>query len=349
MKVLVAGAGAWGTAMAVHLASRHQVTLWARDPAQASFMQADRKNQRYLPGVTLPSSLSITSDLEHSVRFADSPNAIVLLATPVAGLTDLLTLFGSLRSAAVVNLSKGLSGSAQGDAPTLLPHQLYESLRVSQQLPLIAPFASLSGPSFAAEVVQGLPTAMTVASSSQAAREAVVTACHHDAVRVYRNDDIIGVELAGALKNVIAIAAGACDGLNLGMNARAALITRGLAEIARLGSVMGARSQTFAGLAGMGDMLLTCTGALSRNRELGFRLAQGQTLEQIQAQLGHVAEGVNTAKLARKLSVQAAQSAQLADPVALPIITAVSRVLFDGLPAQQAIISLLERSPKDEY
>jgi glycerol-3-phosphate dehydrogenase (NAD(P)+) len=348
MKALVAGAGAWGTAMAVHLASRHQVTLWARDPIQASLMQADRKNERYLPGMVLPGSLNITSDLEHAVRFADSPNAIVLLATPVAGLHDLLTLFGSLRCAAVVNLAKGLSGSAQGDSPTLLPHQLYESLRNAQPLPLVAPFASLSGPSFAAEVVQGLPTAMTVASASEAAREAVVTACHHEAVRVYRNDDIVGVELAGALKNVIAIAAGACDGLNLGMNARAALITRGLAEIARLGSVMGARPQTFAGLSGMGDMLLTCTGALSRNRSLGFYLAQGQNLAQIQAQLGHVAEGVNTAKLARKLSVQAAQTAGLTDPIALPIITAISRVLFDGLPPQQAITSLLDRSPKDE-
>jgi glycerol-3-phosphate dehydrogenase (NAD(P)+) len=348
MKALVVGAGAWGTALAVHLARRHQVLLWARDPMQASYMQADRANQRYLPGVALPPGLNINSDLEHAVRFADSQNAIVFIATPVAGLFDLLGLFGSLRCAVVVNLAKGLSGSAQGDGPVALPHQVYEQLRTSHELPLVAPFATLSGPSFAGELVQGLPTAMTVASNSEAARAAVVTACHHDAVRVYRNDDIVGVELAGALKNVIAIAAGACDGLQLGMNARAALITRGLAETARLGTLVGARPQTFAGLSGMGDMLLTCTGSLSRNREVGFRLGQGHALADILAQLGHVAEGINSARLARKFSVQAAQSAQLSDPVSLPIITAVSRVLFDGLPARQAITGLLERSPKDE-
>ncbi len=348
MKALVAGAGAWGTAMAVHLARRHQVLLWARDSAQASFMQADRVNQRYLPGVALPASLNITSDLEHAVRFADSQNAIVFIATPVSGLTDLLGLVGSLRCAVVVNLAKGLSGIHAGEEPVLLPHQIYENLRQTHELQLVAPFATLSGPSFAGELVQGLPTAVTVASNNEAARAAVVTACHHDALRVYRNDDIAGVELAGALKNVIAIAAGAVDGLQLGMNARAALITRGLAEIARLGTVLGARPQTFAGLSGMGDMLLTCTGSLSRNREVGFRLGQGQSLESIQAQLGHVAEGVNSAKLARKLCVQASQRAQLAEPVSLPIVNAVSRVLFEGVPASQAITSLLERSPKEE-
>ncbi len=348
MKVLVAGAGAWGTALAVHLARRHQVLLWARDPSQAAAMQTARVNQKYLPDVQLPAGLNIGSDLEHAVRFADSQNAVVFIATPVVALDDFLGLFGSLRCAVVVNLAKGLSGSQQGEAPALLPHQIYEHLRGTHELPLVAPFATLSGPSFAQEVVQGLPTAMTVASNSEAAREAVVTACHHDSVRVYRNDDIIGVELAGALKNVIAIAAGACEGLNLGLNARAALITRGLAEIARLGSVMGARQPTFSGLAGMGDMLLTCTGPLSRNREVGLRLAQGQSLSDIQSQLGHVAEGVNTAKLARKLSIQAAEQAQMTDPVSLPIITAISRVLFEGLPIQQAITTLLERSVKDE-
>jgi glycerol-3-phosphate dehydrogenase (NAD(P)+) len=328
VKIAVLGAGAWGTAIAILLAERHDVTLWARDAVQCAAMRAARRNERYLPGFTLPRAIQITDDLGNAV----SGCGITLVAVTTAGLRETLRRCRVVRGEApIVWLCKGFEREQ-----AKLPHQV-----CAEELGAGARCGVLSGPSFADEVARGQPTAVTLASADAALARETTRELHGTALRVYSSSDIVGVEVAGAVKNVIAIAAGICDGLKLGNNARAALITRGLAEITRLGVALGGRTETFMGLAGAGDLILTCTGDLSRNRRVGLKLAQGTSLAEILADLGHVAEGVYTAhevtRLARSHNVD------------MPITRAVCRVLAEPAAAPVAVKELLEREPKAEY
>jgi glycerol-3-phosphate dehydrogenase (NAD(P)+) len=321
-RVAVLGAGAWGTAIAVVLCARLQVSLWARDAAQAEALSRTRSNERYLPGIALPSRLEVTADFETAVNGA----ALVLAATPVAGLREVLPRV----ERPLVWLCKGFE---QGSG--LLPHQI-----AAQTMGREARCGALSGPSFAAEVARGLPCALTLASAdSRFAQEAAAT-LHGGRMRVYYSTDLIGVEIGAAVKNVMAIAAGISDGLGLGLNARAALITRGLAEMARLGAAMGGSAETFFGLAGAGDLILTATGDLSRNRRVGVELAQGRSLPDILAELGHVAEGVRSAKEVARLAG--------AKGVDMPVSDAVNAVLEGRLAPAKAVELLLSRDPKQE-
>jgi glycerol-3-phosphate dehydrogenase (NAD(P)+) len=341
-RVVVLGAGAWGTAMALVLAARHDVLLWARDPAQAAAMAAARSNARYLPGIAFPAALAVTADFDAAVRPVlsagahDDPNAnaLIVIATPTAGLRatlHALMAVGQGLPVPLVWLCKGLERDTH-----LLAHQIVAAELGEHALRHAGP---LSGPSFAEEVARGLPTALTVAGG--AALCARVTAIvHGGAVRVYSTDDVIGVEIGGAVKNVLAIATGIAESLGLGLNARAALITRGLAEITRLGVALGARPETFMGLTGVGDLILTCTGELSRNRKVGLLLGQGVALRAALAQLGHVAEGVWSAPAV----VARAQSVG----VEMPLAQAVCDVLDGTLAPHDALRRLLARDPKRE-
>lgn len=327
MKVAVLGAGAWGTAIAISLAQRHPVTLWARSSQQCVAMRASRANERYLPGELFPDQLDITDDISTALNGA----GLALIAVTTAALRETLKRIKAHGSGApVIWLCKGFEpGRAQ------LPHQV-----CAEELGGLIPSAALSGPSFAQEVARGLPTAVTLASLSAQFTHEAALALHSPAFRVYTSDDLIGVEVAGAVKNVMAIAAGISDGLQYGYNARAALITRGLAEITRLGVALGGRAETFMGLAGAGDLILTCTGDLSRNRQVGLKLGQGEPLEAILVELGHVAEGVNTAPELHHLAAQLL--------VDMPITRAVCRVLKDHTQARAAADELLRREPKAE-
>lgn len=275
-------------------------------------------------------SADFEAALAHVAPGAVQDAPLLILACPVAGLRPLLEQLRGRPIPNVVWLCKGFEAGTG-----LLPHQV-----VAQVLGDSVPGAALSGPSFAQEVARGLPCALTVASSSAELRERVVAAAHGDNLRVYSHDDLIGVEVGGAVKNVMAIATGAADGLGLGLNARAALITRGLAEITRLGLALGAQPGTFMGLSGMGDLILTCTGDLSRNRRVGLALAEGKALDTIVAELGHVAEGVPCAKAVRELARRMG--------VDMPITEAVASVLFDGVDAAQMAAQLLARDPRVE-
>ena len=318
-KVAVLGAGAWGTAIAGVLADRLEVALWARNPAQAEAMARERRNERYLPGVDIPAAVAITSDLPTALAQA----RLVLAATPVAGLRKLAEEIPA--DCPLVWLCKGFEeGSGR------LPHEI-----VSQERS-----GALSGPSFAAEVARGLPCALTLASrDADFAREAA-TLLHGGRMRVYYSADLTGVEIGGAVKNVMAIAAGISDGLGLGLNARAALITRGLAEIARLGTALGGSPETFFGLAGAGDLILTATGDLSRNRRVGLELARGLPLQKILSDLGHVAEGVRSAREVARLAKSKG--------IDMPVSDAVSAVLEGRLTPFAAVERLLSRDPKQE-
>ena len=276
LKLTVIAAGAWGTALAIAFAARHQVTLWTRETDLAQQMRQARENAQFLPGFPLPESLLVGSDFDSSVADAD----LLIIATPLVGFRPTLC---RLRDAGLV---RPLIGVCKGlEAKTaLLPHQV-----VAAELGTNVLCGALSGPSFAEEVAQGLPTAITLASGDAEFARRMAVELHSARLRIYANDDLSGVEVGGAVKNVMAIATGICDGLGLGHNARAALMTRGLAEIARLGVALGGQPNTFMGLAGMGDLILTCTGDLSRNRRVGLGLAAGKTLAQILADLGHVA------------------------------------------------------------
>ena len=330
-KITVLGAGAWGTAVALALAARNDVLIWGRDSAAMQAMADTHENTHYLPGFALPETLRVTGDLDCALAHlagADAP--LLIAACPVAGLRPLLEQLKGRAIPNIVWLCKGFEGGSG-----LLPHQV-----VQQVLGNEVPGAALSGPSFAQEVARGLPCALTVASSSEALRERVVAAVHGGNIRVYSCDDMVGVEVGGAVKNVLAIATGVADGLGLGLNARAALITRGLAEITRLGTALGGSSSTFMGLTGMGDLILTCTGDLSRNRKVGLGLAKGQALDSIVAELGHVAEGVPCAKAVRELARGLG--------VEMPITDAVAGVLFDGDTPQAMLAQLLARDPRDE-
>ena len=328
--ITVLGAGAWGTAMALALAARNDVLIWGRDNAAMQAMDAARENTHYLPGFTLPPALRVSGDLDAAVMHAAGPDALLIAACPVAGLRPLLGQLKGLAIPNIVWLCKGFEGGTG-----LLPHQV-----VLEVLGSTVPGAALSGPSFAQEVARGLPCALTVASDSHALRERVVSALHGGNIRVYSCDDLVGVEVGGAVKNVLAIATGVADGLGLGLNARAALITRGLAEITRLGTALGGSSGTFMGLTGMGDLILTCTGDLSRNRKVGLGLAKGLPLATIVAELGHVAEGVPCARAVRELAQRLG--------VDMPITNAVAGVLFDGDTPQAMLAQLLARDPRDE-
>ncbi len=326
MNIAVLGAGAWGTAIAVHLAARHRVTLWARDAAQAAAIQSSRENKRYLPGHALPAAVAVTSDLASALDGCE----LTLLAVTTSGLRDVLQRLRDVRGdVKPVWLCKGFE-----QPHARLPHQVCAEI-----LPGAAGGA-LSGPSFAQEVAKGLPTALTLASRDAQFAEHAARALHGGSLRVYSSDDLIGVEVAGAVKNIIAIASGICDGLKLGLNARAALMTRGLAEMTRLGVALGGRAETFMGLAGVGDLILTCTGDLSRNRRVGLRLAEGKSLAGILIELGHVAEGVYTAREVSRLAQTRG--------IDMPITEAVCRVLDAPQSAMKVAGELLERDPKSE-
>jgi glycerol-3-phosphate dehydrogenase (NAD(P)+) len=336
MKIIVLGAGAWGTALALSAASnplaRHAVTLWARDAAQARSMQAQRENARYLAGVALPPALRISAlpldQLDQLVAGAD----LLIVATPMAGLRGMLTHLRGCRMP-LAWVCKGFEAAHPGELG-LLAHEV--QAQVAPELMA----GVLSGPSFALEVARGQPAALVAASAHEAVRCALVTAFHSPTLRVYANDDLVGVEVGGAVKNVLAIASGLCDGLNLGLNARAALITRGLAEMTRLGLALGARSDTFMGLSGLGDLVLTATGDLSRNRQVGLALARGQTLQEAVASLGHVAEGVYCARTV----VQRAACLGVEMPIAQAVVA-----LLDGrLQPAQAVALLMGREPAAE-
>lgn len=326
MRIAVFGAGAWGTALALAFSRHHDVTLWSRESAEIASMRSDGENRRYLPGIPLPTNLRFSDDLQEAAR-AD----LHLVVTPLAGLR--LTA-RALQTAApdtpLLWACKGLEAST-----AKLPHQI-----VAEELGPDARCGVLTGPSFAAEVAQGLPAAVTIASDDIEFARYWVQALHNNRLRLYANDDLVGAEVGGAVKNVMAIAAGVADGMGFGLNARAALITRGLAEITRLGVALGGRRDTFMGLAGLGDLVLTCTGDLSRNRRVGLLLAEGKTLPDILEALGHVAEGVSTTREV------AALSARLG--VDMPITQAVDGVLRGTLSARDAVEQLLARDPKQE-
>jgi glycerol-3-phosphate dehydrogenase (NAD(P)+) len=326
MRIAVLGAGAWGTALALCFAERHELTLWTWQEEHAAAMRQARENAQFLPGHSFPASLAVTADLAAACAGAD----LALLATPMAGLRTTVAQLAQLRAELpFLWVCKGLeAGSA------LLPHQVVAAVHPTARC------GALTGPSFADEVARGLPAAITLASADAAFAAAMAQELHGPRLRLYANDDIVGAEVGGAVKNVMAIATGICDGLGLGLNARAALMTRGLAEITRFGVALGARQETFMGLAGMGDLILTCTGDLSRNRRVGLALAAGKSLTDIQRELGHVAEGVMTAReVARRAAVLG---------VDMPITATVCAVLDDGLAPPAAVERLMRRDPKHE-
>ena len=346
MKITVLGAGAWGTAIAAAAAARHQVLLWARDADQAARMASERCNTRYLGAVELPASLQLGHDL--AAAFGHSKGGLLIIATPMSALRDMLLAVPDQRP--VLWLCKGFE---QGSGS--LGHEIAREVR-----PGLA-CGVLSGPSFALEVARGQPTALVAASEDAALAETAVAALHSESLRIYTSTDVIGVEVGGAVKNVLAIATGVLDGmagnaphgavapgLNAprgavapGLNARAALITRGLAEMTRLGVALGARAETFTGLSGLGDLVLTATGDLSRNRRVGLLLAAGRTLPEVLAELGHVAEGVYSAATvlarARALGVE------------MPITEAVVEVIEGRVAPAQALWRLMARQARSEH
>jgi glycerol-3-phosphate dehydrogenase (NAD(P)+) len=334
MNITIFGAGAWGTALAIALADRHKIVLWGRNAAAMREASVRRENVDYLPGFSLPDNLTVTADFDEALSNAAADGkscaGLLIIASSVAGLRPLLQRLQSRPLPNLVWLCKGFEEKSR-----LLPHQL-----VRDTLGNTIASGVLSGPSFAQEVAQGLPCALTVASADAGLRERVVHALHGRNIRVYSTDDVIGVEVGAAVKNILAIATGVTDGMGLGLNARAALITRGLAEITRLGVALGGRPETFTGLTGIGDLILTCTGDLSRNRKVGLALAQGKSLDAIVAELGHVAEGVHCARAVRSLAIER--------NIEMPIAKAVAAVLFDGESPQAMVAQLLSRDPRHE-
>jgi len=328
-RVAVVGAGSWGTTLADLLCAKgDDVTLWAFEPEVAEEINRRHRNDLFLPDAPLQSSLQATTDVLAAVRGA----RLVVSVAPSHAVRRVMTAAaaGIGADAVVVSASKGLEAGTHRRMTEVL----------AQVLPARVAIVALSGPTFAREVYERQPTAAVVAGASPQAARRAQEALGAPHFRLYTNDDVIGVELGGALKNVVAIAAGMLDGLELGHNARAALITRGLAEIARLGVALGARPATFAGLAGMGDLLLTATGPLSRNRSLGVEVGKGKRLDEILSRRLSVAEGVETARAALDLAAQAG--------VELPIVREVAAVLFEARPLKQAIGNLMERSLKSE-
>lgn len=336
MNLIVIGAGAWGTALAIGAARHtagHHVTLWARNAQQVADMQAAGSNARYLPGMAFPQGLQCSAaPLAQALQGMD----LIIIATPMSALRSTLQALAEAQvSVPVAWLCKGFEAVPAGSSGVgLMPHEVCAQVAPS----LLA--GALSGPSFAQEVAKGQPTLLVAASQYPAVRQALLEAFHTGPLRLYANEDIVGVEVGGAVKNVMAIAAGLCDGLDLGLNARAALLTRGLAEMTRLGVALGAKPETFMGLSGLGDLMLTATGDLSRNRKVGLLLAQGLTLAQAVDSLGHVAEGVYSARTV----VQRAQAVGVEMPIAVTVVE-----LLDGhITPQAAVQRLMARDPKQE-
>jgi glycerol-3-phosphate dehydrogenase (NAD(P)+) len=331
MEIAVIGAGSWGTALAKVLADKgNAVTLWGRAPEHAAEIQEQRVNAKYLPGATLPPTLTATADLDAAVR----NKRFVVNVVPSHTVRDVLGRAAKAMAtdAIVVSASKGIENETLATMDEVLKEILPG--KIGSQL------AFLSGPSFAKEVGAGLPTAVVMASRDRRIAEESAALFQSDRFRVYTSDDVPGVELGGALKNVMAIAAGVADGLGLGYNSRAALITRGLAEISRLAVRKAANPLTLAGLAGLGDLVLTCTGDLSRNRNVGIGLGRGQTLREVLAAMSQVAEGVKTTKSAHDLAARLG--------VEMPITDAMYRILYEDQPAREAVSALMGRAPKHE-
>jgi glycerol-3-phosphate dehydrogenase (NAD(P)+) len=336
-KIAILGGGSWGTALAIVLSRSHQsheISLWMRDPLLAVATKGSRQNNSYLPGCRVPPSVEITSDLATALRGADH----VIGAMPAAHAREIyawaISFVEKMPSVVFVSATKGLEPSTH-----LRMSEVLAQLCAAKSSPP-PQIAVLSGPSFALEAARGDPTAVVVASS----QESCATGIQHEFAgphfRIYTNDDVVGVELAGAMKNVIAIAAGACQGLGLGTNAIAALITRGLAEMSRLAFSLGARPETLSGLAGLGDLVLTCTGALSRNRQLGIELGKGRALPEILAGTRTVAEGVGTAAALLALASE--------HHIELPITAQVDAILHHGKSPREAISAIMERPQKRE-
>ncbi|PSB91749.1 NAD(P)H-dependent glycerol-3-phosphate dehydrogenase [Candidatus Pandoraea novymonadis] len=331
MKIAVFGAGAWGSAIASHMSARHNVLLWARDAHLVAELISYSENSAYLPGCPLYSNLRYTDDfsaaLAHGVGEAD----LCVAAVPVAALRALTQAMKACAMSPrhLIWLCKGFEADT-GKLPHMVVDEVFPNVLQG----------SLSGPSFAKEVAQGLPAALTIASASSELCDLVIDACHFGALRIYSSDDLVGVEVGGAVKNVLAIATGIGDGLGLGLNARAAIVTRGLAEMTRLGMALGGRLETFLGLTGVGDLILTATGDLSRNRAVGLALARGKLLKEILTTLGHVAEGVYCASTIRDLAYQ--------HGISMPILESVCAILFDGVSASTTVEKLLRRDARAE-
>ncbi len=327
MKIAVLGAGAWGTALAMHISHKHDVCLWARKTSHVDGMRKVRSNPLYLGDFKFNDRLSVESDLALALQDAD----FILSVVPTSGFRGILQDIKKLGiNVPVIWANKGLE-----PVSAKLPHEVaFEELGDAQA------WGALSGPSFAAELVRGLPTAVTLAANHPEFAQMAGAALHGGSLRVYTSTDVAGVAVGGALKNVMAIAAGISDGMQFGNNARAALITRGLAEMTRFGVALGGQKDTFMGLAGAGDLILTCTGQYSRNREVGLQLASGKPLAEILETLGHVAEGVYTArevvKRAQDLGVD------------MPITHEVDQVLSHGKSPRDAVMDLLGREQKEE-
>ena len=326
-KIAVLGAGAWGTALAIQISHQHSVSLWARNSGHVSGMRKARANPLYLGDFKFNDNLQVEDDLGVAIDGAD----IILSVVPTAGFRSILKDIKALKSnQPIVWAHKGLEPQT-----AKLPHEVaLEELSDQQK------WGALSGPSFAAELVRGLPTAVTLAANDASFAISAANLIHGSNLRVYNSTDVVGVSVGGAVKNVMAIAAGISDGMGFGNNARAAMITRGLAEITRFGVALGAKTETFMGLAGAGDLILTCTGQYSRNREVGLQLASGKSLEDILHGLGHVAEGVNTAR----------EVMRRADGMGIdmPITFEVNQALTHGKSARDAVMTLLGRGQKTE-
>lgn len=330
-RIAVIGGGSWGTALAARLAAKgHDTLLWAYEPEVVNEINSRHTNSLYLPGIPLHPALASTGNLHEAVDGC----GIVLLVTPVQVMRSVLKQVASHISpdAVIANASKGI------ELETLLSVSQICSELLGDRAP--SRYVALSGPTFAREVAEEFPTLIVAASTSADSAKRVQAALSGPSLRVYTNSDVIGVELGGAVKNVIAIAAGISDGLGFGYNARAALITRGLAEMNRLGQAMGAQLSTFSGLAGMGDLVLTCTGDLSRNRTVGYRLGQGERLVDILAEMRMVAEGVKSAESVYQLSCR--------QGVEMPIVEKTCQILHEDKPARQAVIELMARDLKSE-
>ena len=328
-QIAVIGAGSWGTALAVMAArAGHSVRLWSRNTDVVNSINDKRVNSCYLSSTSIPAGVTATGDIKTALDNA----SLVLLATPSHAARETLTTMSShLHEAAIiVSVAKGIE-SETGKRISEIAKEVVTGSH---------PFVALSGPSFAKEVIEGHPTAIVAASKDTAAARAVQNDLSFENLRIYTNDDIIGTEIGGSVKNVMAIAAGMTAGLGFGANSVAALITRGLAEITRLARREGAQMETLMGLAGLGDLVLTCTGSLSRNRFVGEELGKGRTLAEITAEMSEVAEGINTARAVKKLADRAG--------LEMPITNEVNAVLYDGKPARDAVAELMSRPLREE-
>jgi len=326
----VLGAGSWGTALAIQFArAGHPTRLWGRDPAHQAAMAAARRNTRYLPEAAFPEALNVVERLDQAIEGVND----ILIAVPSHALRGVLTALAPLlgSGARLAWATKGFELDTG-----LLPHQVAKEILGTQR-----PFAVLSGPTFAREVGQGLPTAMTVASADEAFAQSLAQSLSADRFRAYTSSDIVGVEVGGAVKNVLAVGAGLADGLGFGANTRVALITRGLVEMTRLGVALGAQRETFMGLAGLGDLVLTCTDDQSRNRRFGLLLAAGSSVEAALAQIGQVVEGYLAAKAVRGVAQR--------EGVEMPICDGIYRLLYENLPPQEVVKTLMSRPIKAEF